>query len=131
GVPDAAAIAELERPRRKPPQRGKAGGRTKGQTVWFTEAEKVVLTTRAQAAGLSFASYLRGAALGSAGPRARQRSTFDRELLAAATAELRRVGNNVNQIARSLNRGRDAEAVAETMAELVAVLTLIREARQG
>ena len=51
--------------------------------------------------------------------------------MAAATAELNRVGNNVNQLARAINRGRDADALAETLAELRGVLAVVREAMRG
>ena len=118
------------KPRRKPPNRGKAGGRTVGKNVSLTEAENTILEVKAAEAGLSVASYLRASALGEAGPRARRRPTFEKEILGAAIAELNRVGNNVNQIARSVNREMEVdpefyEAIGE---ELRRVLALVRGA---
>ena len=125
-VIEAEAIAE--KPRRKPPERGKAGGRPHRATLRLTEDERAVLEGRATEAGLSVASYLRAAALGQSGPRARRRPTVERAALIAATAELNRVGNNVNQLARAINRGREADVLAETLAELRGVLAVVRDA---
>jgi hypothetical protein len=71
----------------------------------LTPAERAELETRARVAGLSLSSFCRAAALGEAGPRARRRPTVEAALLAQTHAELRRVGNNLNQIARALNSG--------------------------
>ena len=114
----------------KVPQRGKAGGRPHRAILRLTAEERTTLETRATGAGLSVASYLRTAALGTSGPRARRRPTIDREALMTATAELNRVGNNLNQLARAINQGRDADELAETLAELRATATAIREALQ-
>jgi hypothetical protein len=130
-VTETPALAETERPRRKPPQRGKAGGRPHQKPVRFNDTELAAAEARAQAAGLKLAGYLRAAALGESGPRARRRPTVDRAALIAATAELNRVGNNVNQLARAINRGREAEDLAATLAELRGVLATVREAFKG
>lgn len=118
------------KPRRKPANRGKAGGRTRSKLVWLTEAENTQLEAKATAAGLSAASYLRASALGDAGPRARRRPTIEKELLGSAIAELNRVGNNVNQIARMGNIGKDIDPgfYEATGEELRRVLALFREA---
>lgn len=109
------------------------------------DAEHAKLEARAGEAGLSVGAYLRACALDTAGPRARRRAPVDRELLARTNAELNRVGNNLNQIARALNeivleetespRDRLAELVAELvpsnragMADLTGVLREIRQA---
>lgn len=125
------AEGEAERPRRKPPQRGKAGGRTVIKSLRLSEAEAVEIEARQQAAGISFNAYACACMLGDSGPRRRRRPTVERAALAAATAELNRVGNNVNQLARAINRGRDADALAETLAELRGVLAVVREAMRG
>jgi hypothetical protein len=111
-------------PRRKPPQRGKAGGRTKSRMVYLTDAEEKQLVAKATAAGLSAASYLRASALGDSGVKARRAPTMEKQVLSAAIAELNKVGSNVNQIARALNRGRghDEDYLQATAAELRAVL---------
>ena len=122
--------AEPEKARRKPPNRGKAGGRTKVTTERWSEGEFIRLEARAADAGLSRGSFIRASALGEAGPRSRRRPTIEKELLGAAIAELNRVGNNVNQIARSLNIGKDVdeEFYAATGEELRRVLALVRGA---
>jgi hypothetical protein len=66
-----------------------------------------------------------------------RRAPVDRELLAHTNADLNRVGNNLNQIARALNRGQaDAPSVIEAATdELRHVLVKLRQAlgydRQG
>jgi len=98
--------------------------------VYLTEAEEALLTEKATAAGLSAASYLRASALGAAGVKARRAPTIDKQLLGATIAELNKIGSNVNQIARTLNRGRegDDEFLTATAAELRAVLATVRAA---
>jgi hypothetical protein len=100
------------------------------------DAEQAKLEESASAARLSTGAYLRAAALGGAGVRARPRASVDRQLLARANADLNRVGNNINQIAHALNAGRDPpQILAEAMAELRGVLSAFRRAagydRQG
>jgi hypothetical protein len=91
--------------------------------------EQVKLGERASACGLSTGAYLRAAALGRAGVRARPRASVDRQLLARANADLNRVGNNINQIAHALNAGRDMpQSLAEAMTDLREVLSALRRA---
>lgn len=61
------------------------------------------IQARAAAAGYSLSAYTRSCLLGDPGPRARRRPVVNATLLAQTHAELRRIGNNINQIARSLN----------------------------
>jgi hypothetical protein len=112
------------------PNRGKAGGRTRFQALRLNEIEETRLKQRAAEAGLSVSSYLRACALGDAGVRARRAPTFEHELLGSSVAELNRVGNNVNQIARSLNIGKETDPalIAFTLEQLRAVLADIRKA---
>lgn len=100
------------------------------------DAEQAKLEERASASGLSTGAYLRAAALGGAGVRAKPRASVDRQLLARANADLNRVGNNINQIAHALNAGRDMpHGLAEAMTDLRGVLSALRRAagydRQG
>jgi len=127
---EAGAAAAAARPPRKPPQRGKAGGRTVVKSLRLSLAEAEAIGVRQQAAGLSFNAYACTCMLGEGGPKRRRRPTIDREALMTATAELNRVGNNLNQLARAINQGRDADELAETLAELRATATAIREALQ-
>lgn len=119
------------------------------QAARFDDAERAELESRASAAGLSVGAYLRACGLGDAGVRARRRAPVDRALLAVANADLNRVGNNINQIARVLNIAALDEAgtdlarqvqeldrtIMAAMTELSATLAAIRGAlgydRQG
>ncbi|MBI3657343.1 MAG: plasmid mobilization relaxosome protein MobC [Acidobacteria bacterium] len=82
--------------------------RAKTIAVHVDADEYATLTVKAQAAGLSAGGFLRAAGLGKQTPRSLPRAPVERELLAKAIGELNRVGNNLNQIARALNRGEAA-----------------------
>jgi hypothetical protein len=124
-LPPAAKVA-----RRAKPNRGAAGGRTKFHALRLSDGELARLQGRAAEAGLSVSSYLRASALGDAGPRARRAPTIEKEALGAAIAELNRVGNNVNQIARALNIGKDYddELLHLVLGEMRTVLTALLQA---
>jgi len=77
--------------------------RVKGAFVRLDDKECAAVQLQAEKAGLSTAAYLRAAALGDAGPRARRSPTINRELAAQAIAELNKAGSNLNQIARAVN----------------------------
>jgi hypothetical protein len=98
--------------------------------VRVDDAEALVLEVRSSESGLSPPAYLRACGLGAAGPRAKRRPPIDRELLARTNADLNRIGNNVNQIAKGLNIGRSTEAavILIAMDELRGTLRLIRQA---
>ncbi len=75
-----------------------------------TPAEKALAETRAASANISLAGYLRRCVLRKAGPRTKRNPTLDGRMLEklmgvihAHSAELNRIGNNVNQIAHHLN----------------------------
>ena len=123
--PTDISLPALPEQRRKP-NRGKAGGRVKFQAVRLSDHEEALLKIKAAEAGLSVSSFLRACALGDAGPRARRSPTIEKELLGATLAELNRIGNNVNQIARVLNLGqeRDPADIAATMKLLRDTLTV-------
>lgn len=105
-----------------------AGGSEKRQRteiipVRVTDEERAAIAAKADAAGLTLAAYLRAAALGSPGPRARRRLPVSHVALRQLLGELGRVGNNVNQIARALNSGEAADVV-ELREALAAYLQL-------
>ena len=101
--------------------------RTKTAMVRMTPDESAAITERAQNAGLSTAAYLRACALGDSGPRAKRSPPINRALLSEALADLNRVGNNLNQIAKQLNSGGypDHAAMAEARAELMGLIEAI------
>lgn len=104
--------------------------RMKSVRAAVTPDEYSAIQERARRAGLSTGAYLRACALGDSGPRAKRAPPIHRELLGEALASLNRVGNNLNQIAKQLNSGGhpDRAAMAESRAELVAILELILDA---
>lgn len=104
--------------------------RLKSVRAAVTPAEYSAIQDRASRAGLSTGAYLRLLALGDSGPRAKRAPPVNRELLGEALASLNRVGNNLNQIAKHLNSGGhpDRAAMADSRAELVAILELILDA---
>lgn len=99
-------------------------------SVSWTPEERAELDRRAAEAGLSVAAFIRAAALGDAGIRARRRPIVDAVELAKTHAELRRIGNNLNQIAHALNIGETVffPAVTKAHEELSIVLFEIARA---
>ena len=103
-------------------------------TVRVTPEERARMVSRARAAGLTASELVRRRCLsGPSGPRI----VVDASELRAVHAELRRVGSNLNQIARALNAGGlpgDA-AVAFALAEVArassAAASLLEAAREG
>lgn len=138
GLPPIAEDAPLqELGGIKPDNREKKGvsgsqkrQRMKGVRAAVTEAEYDALQERARNAGLSTAAYLRACALGDKGPRAKPAPPVNRALLGLTLAELKRVGNNLNQIAHHLNAGGHPENrhIADAHADLSACLQSILKA---
>lgn len=77
------------------------GNRDRIVKVCVTDAEAARLRARAAAAGRSVSSYMRARCL--AGGEERVASALDTRELRPLYQELRRCGNNLNQIARALN----------------------------
>ena len=125
----AQGQGEASRSTAKPRSGSEKRQRLRLAQIRLDDAEAVKLDELASASGLSVSAYIRAAALKSAGVRARPRPSVDRELLARANADLNRVGNNINQIAHTLNIGLDAPSyLGESMNELRAVLAALRRA---
>src|SRR5882724_9809501 len=70
--------------------------------------ERFDLENLSRDAGLSLAAFLRAAALGTPGPRAKRAPTFEAEALAHAVAALNRAVSNLQQIGGILNAGGNA-----------------------
>lgn len=79
--------------------------RTKQCLVRFTEQEFAEISSKADKAGMASAAFLRAAALGNPGPRARRRPPADHVALRQILGHCGRIGNNLNQIAKHLNAG--------------------------
>lgn len=100
-------------------------------SVRFLPDERVAVEANARSVGLSVAGFLRAAALGSPGPRARRSPSIEIEALAKATAALNKVASNVNQIARVLNSGGSVSlghAAFATLTEIRAAVIQILDA---
>jgi hypothetical protein len=117
------------------PKAGSRSGSEKRQRqravrVRLDDEERIELETRAGDRELSLAAYIRLCALGDSGPRVRRRVSLDRQLLARARMDLKRIGNNVNQIARVLNSKESValHAIEAVSVELSATLADLRRA---
>lgn len=92
--------------------------RTKQIHLFVTERESALIKSRAQASGLGLSAYIRRCALSGNAPSP---ATDARDLKPLYT-ELRRCGNNVNQIARALNaHGANSVSSAEISTALAAL----------
>ena len=92
-----------------PRPKTKSGSQTRQRTaaalIALTPEERAEVERKAANAGLSLSSFGRACMLGDAGIRARRKPTIEAATLAQTHGELRRVGNNLNQIAKALNSG--------------------------
>ena len=95
--------------------------------VRLTDEEFASVTQRADKAGLALAAFLRASGLdGDAGPRAQRRLPADHKALRQILGHVGRIGNNINQIARSLNSGD-----RENLPELQQALRIYAEIRDA
>jgi len=99
--------------------------RQRGETVTvrLTKDERDTLDALSSRSGLAAGAFMRAAAFGDAGPRARRRPTADHKALRQLLGECGRVGNNLNQIARRLNEGGPVN-IPELKAALAAYLDI-------
>lgn len=106
--------------------------RTKAIKAAVTPEEYVEINEKAVAAGLSAGGYLRACGLGRVTPRTKRRTPVDSQILERAIAEMRRIGNNINQIAHAanLNLPPDQEQLRQALKEHLETLQLLREARK-
>jgi hypothetical protein len=74
-------------------------------TVRLTRNERATLDALSSRSGLTAGAFMRAAAFGDAGPRARRRPPIDHVALRQTLGQWGRIGNNLNQIAKHLNAG--------------------------
>lgn len=105
-------------------------GRTKSIKTACTPEEYAEITAKAEAAGLSAGGFLRALGLGRVTAGTKRRASIDYVLLGKAIAELRRVGNNINQLAKAANMQEpaDSERLNHALDEYMAALRILREA---
>lgn len=111
------------RPARRTGRPKRADGEGRGAVIGVrvTEIERAEVEVRAARAGLSLSDYGRRAILGHRITAAADAARID----AAALVELNRVGVNLNQIARAVNRNRGQGVpvnLAETLAQVRALI---------
>jgi hypothetical protein len=94
--------------------------RTRHLTIRLTEEERAAIDASAERSGLKSGSYARNVLLGAPTPRQVRRPQVDKIAIARLLGELGSVGNNLNQIARGINRGRELydEALQAALAQL-------------
>lgn len=104
-------------------QRGAQGGATDHLFLRLPTATKRLINDKARAAGMSATAYIIEAATGNPPIRARRSPTVNAEVLARLTAELNKIGSNINQIAKAANSISrvDAEMLRDAIAQLLAL----------
>jgi len=111
-------------------RRKSGSNKRKRAKVVFTrldEDEHAKLIAHAAKARLTVSSFMRLAVLGVKPPRKDARATPRQRLAAEFQAELGRIGNNINQLARVANRGQyDISVHEETLAELQQLARVLR-----
>jgi len=107
--------------------------RTKGMTVAFTPEEYAELLEKAAATDLSSSGFLRASGLVRVIPRTKAQFPVDRQMLERAISEMRRIGNNINQIAHAANMNQtiDLAVLSVALQEYTDTLKLLREARKA
>jgi len=102
-------------------------------TVRFTPAEREQLEALADRAGLTLGSYLRSRALETPTMRAIRRPTAAVEVLKGLLGQVGKIGGNLNQLAKGLNRGEIplATDLQETLAAIRQTAKLICDKMDG
>lgn len=98
--------------------------------VRLTPEERAHIEANAVRAGLATGSYARLVLLGTPPPRQVRRPPIERQKLAQLLGQIGYVGNNINQIARMLNGGREADlhALDEGLSALGAIRNAVLRA---
>jgi hypothetical protein len=91
--------------------------------IRWTDEEFTAISEKADKAGLAVAAFMRATALGNPGPRAQRRPPADHRALRQILGEIGRIGNNINQIARAINSG-DQANIPELQGALRAYLEI-------
>ncbi len=102
-------------------------------TVRFTPVEREQLEALADRSGLTLGSYLRSRTLEQPTMRARRRPTVEVEAVKALLGQVSKIGGNLNQLAKGLNRGETplATDLQETLAAIRQTAKLICDKLDG
>lgn len=96
--------------------------------VRLTSEERAELDRRADAAGLTASAYLRACGLGDAGPRAARKPPVAKQEMVRILGQLGKIGSNLNQLARAVNRGADPNGLADDIKAAVVAMAEIHAA---
>lgn len=99
----------------------------------FTPVEREQLEALADRSGLTLGSYLRSRTLKQPTMRARRRPTVEVEAVKALLGQVSKIGGNLNQLAKGLNRGETplATDLQETLAAIRQTAKLICDKLDG
>lgn len=102
-------------------------------TVRFTPTEREQLEALADRAGLTLGSYLRSRALETPTMRAIRRPTAAVEVLKGLLGQVGKIGGNLNQLAKGVNRGETplATDLQQTLAAIRQTAKLICDKMDG
>lgn len=99
-------------------------------SIRFSGQELAALATNARHAGFALSSYARFILVGTKPLRSARRPSVEKELLARTLGQLGKIGSNLNQIARVLNRSpENASSLASVAADLASCLGDLRALR--
>jgi hypothetical protein len=124
-------MAERETPGEKKKKNGSENrARKKIVPVRVTAEEHAEIVAKAAATSLSAGGFLRACGLGRVTAGTKRRASVDYVLLGKAIAELRRVGNNINQLAKAANMKEptDSAKLNHALDEYMTTLQQLREA---
>lgn len=106
--------------------------RQRNERVIFrlTPEERASFESRCQASGFSKSDYFRKKCLDEAPLRKRKALPVDVELLTRYLGQVGRIGNNINQVAKSMNQGflPSADELNETVQDIKELRAVIRKA---
>ena len=128
GEPGSAAARPQPPAKRSGSQRRE---RCKKLEIALTPDEYASVKARAVAAGLSASAWGYAVIFGSPAPRAQRTPHIHAEVIARATAQINKLGNNFNQIAHVLNAGGAigmAQKYLDALGDIRQTLRAIREA---
>ena len=118
------------KPNRPPRKKSQKRQRSKQIKTPLTPDEYQAISAKANAAGMTRAAYSRTVMLGNAGPRSQRRMPADAEALRKILGQLGRAGNNINQIARRINKGDpcDLPELRQALDDYTSIRAAIHEA---
>lgn len=118
------------RPARRYGKRKVKDARGKWLHVRCNDAEHATISAAAAQKGLMVGAYLRGLAVGEAGPRARRQPPAGRAELVRVLGLLGNYGSNLNQLARAANTSGELPTEA-ALTEIARNVREIRDAVMG